>query len=341
MNGKIMQALTYISLLVYLLFNTGCTTPAGGRWPAKGVVSPRDAKSPAQVIQIDDMELELLSDHKQYFVGEPVYLTARLKNAGPETQKIISSLDPIDGALEIRLTDPTQQVRTFNPLGEADLDESTLTNLLPGGVVGNVFPVFFGGQGWTFPTPGRYVLVAVYRFPFGSGKVATVRSAALDIDIQSSPQGEGEFLIGEDLKVSRETGKFMAWQGGDHLEAGQALLQTLLQRWPDSPLADYIHSAYTRSFGKRFMDYRKRQVRPPDCRMALEHLAKVKGGRLPDFLRFQNAVIEARCAMREQDLFGARERLNRAKAIASDRPEYSGMLARVREMEHLMPGRKQ
>jgi hypothetical protein len=117
------------------------------------------------------------------------------------------------------------------------------------------------------------------------------------------------------------------------LEAGRRHLEALLERWPRSPLADFVHAAFARSYGRRFADYREQRVREPDCARALEHLRRVAEDRLPEYIRLQNALTRARCAIRDGDRDAALAHIKRAKAIGRNRPEYRGVMPRNDELE--------
>lgn len=314
-------------------FAYGCSTPAGGRWPREGVVSPDEASAPAQIVPGKNLLLSLAVDRNDYFLGELVYVTLLLENTEKEPHTVFGSLDPTDGAVSIIIKKPDGRQTPFAPLGEADNDASILIDLPPSGVLGRKVAVFFDANGWTFTTPGKYELTAVYRWPISQNKFAETISSSVSIEISSSNDGSGEFLIGHQDKPSLEAGKFLTWQAGDHLVEGHAHLETLLERWPKSPLSDFVLSAFARSYSKSFRNYVKGEVRPPDCTLALDHLGRVTGGRLPANLQIQNALTRSRCAAKDRRFSSAARHLQQARRIAGDRPEYLGILRRVQEME--------
>lgn len=315
----------YLPLAIAAL--VACDAPAGGRWPREGVADRENAAPGPRVMTSTDLRLQIAVERDSYLLGEPVYLMLQLSNSGGQAQRVFGSLDPSDGATEIIVSDGSEE-RRFVPLVETDSDETVMVSLSPGDTAGSVAPVFFGANGWTFPVPGRYSLSAVYRTPAGEAAFTEVRSAALRIEVVATGDGSGEFLVGESA-ASLEAGKFLTWQAGDHLEAGRAHLQSLLSRYPRSDLADYVNSALSRSYGRRFLDYRTRQVRPPNCELALSHLRNVRQERLPGFVRMQNALTRARCAQGADARLG----LDEARSIARSRPEYQSMLRQITDLE--------
>lgn len=327
MNTKYLSLL-FVAITVVV---AGCDTPAGGRWPQRGTVSPGDAPAKAVIVPANQLALSVAPERSRYRVGEPVYLAITLRNASERAERVIGSLHPEDGAVDVVIAALDGRQREYVPLGEADHDETIFQSLAPGATIGNMVPVFFGGAGWTFDKPGRYTIIAYYRLPGGKKTVRESKSAPVTIDVEASP--EGRKLIGDGGPASREVGKFLSWQAGDHLEKGGAQLSELMQQAPGSPLASYANFAFGRSWGDSFMDYRKRLVRPANCELAIRHLAKVRDADVTDFIRVQSAVTSARCAAQRKELGAARGHIGSVKKMAGDKPEYRSILVRLAELE--------
>lgn len=320
-----------VLLIVLAAIAAGCTTPAGGRWPREGVASPRNAAKPAVVVPANQLALSIVAERDHYLVGEPVYVAVTLRNTGGQSERVIGTLQPEDGAVDFVITAADGSRRRFVPLGEADHDAGFFTTLAPGATIGNMVPIFFGGSGWTFAKSGRYTVTGYYRLPDGKGTVREAESSPMTIAIESF--AEGSSLIGDGGPVSKEIGKFLVWQSGDHLEKGRARLGELIQRSPDSVLASYANFALGRSWGDSFMDYRKRQVRQPNCELAMQHLSKVRDTHIADFVRSQHAITSARCMARARNAAAARRHLGTARAIVGNKPEYRGIAGRMDELE--------
>ena len=332
MTIRLISALAVLGALVL----AGCTAPVGGPWPREGVVSPGSANPPVQVVQADALRLTIESERRLYVVGEPVYLTLRLTNTTARPQRLFGSLDPSDGAVDIIVTGPDGRGRDFGPLGEGDNAAGIFVDLAPGETIGDIVPVFFGGTGWTFTEPGRHVVSAIFQSPDGQGRFQRAPEATIAIDVQASDAGSALIRGNED--VATEAGKFLTWQSGDHLVQGQEALSTLAARAPDSPIASYAHAAFARSFSEPFANYLTRQVRPADCRQALRSLALVDDSRIVDNVRFQLAIVEARCAANGNDINTAVRRVEDARNIAGNRPEFRGLLNRLRPLQEYLGG---
>ena len=317
-------------LALFALAITGCTIPSDASLPAPALVSPRDAMSAAEVVQSSTLDLTLGADKEQYVIGEPVYITARLTNIGGEVQQVFSELRPSDGATHILVTTPDGRQGTFSPLVRADYDSTVLMELNQGETIGAVFPVFFGAEGWTFTEPGKYLITAIYETPFAKGQVAQVKSEPISILVEHTSEGSGEFLI-EDGEASFEAGKFLTWQAGDHLMSGQERLEALLERWPDSLLANYANFAFGKSLSEPFADYRVNAIRPADCERAMSLLAVVDENLVSRHILLLTNIAQARCELNSENWDAAREHLARSKELAGDLPEYEAILGRVNE----------
>ncbi len=310
----------------------GCTTPVGGRWPRQGVVSPQKAVKPATVVlSMDKLILSITTEREKYVVGEPVYAAIRLGNLSKQPQRVVNSMHPEDGAVDIVITTPSGQQKEFAPLGETDHDDSVFIELQPGAIIGNMVPIFFGGNGWTFTQHGRYTITAYYRLPNGKGIVHETRSQSMAIEIQ--PSEAGSTLFSESGQVTAEVGKFLVWGKGDHLQKGQLKLRELTERYPNSELASYVHSALARNWGDAFMNYAKREIRPPNCELALQHLSKVSNEKVTEYVQLQGAITSARCMVRAQKGDAAQRYTDIAKQITRDRPEYQALAARIAEID--------
>jgi hypothetical protein len=321
-----------LACLLALAIVAACEAPAGGAWPRQGVADRKEAKPSATAVTASDLRLHASVERDSFLVGEPVYLELRLENTGRQSHRVFGSLDPSDGAVEVLVMDPNGREHHFVPLVETEQDESIMVDLGPSAAVGAVAPVFFGANGWTFPSPGRYGVTAVYRTKARDAQVMEVRSAVLNVEVRASADGAGEFLAGGS-PPSLEAGKFLTWQAGDHLTAGRAHLENLLTRYPRSDLTHYALSALSRSEGTRFLDYRSRTVRAPNCELALARLRGVVDERLPGYVRMQNALTRARCAVRARDIAGARAAIGDVRGMAGERPEYQGLVAQATELE--------
>lgn len=312
----------------------GCVTPAGGTWPREGVASISGASSPAAVAPGSGLQLEVTPFKPTVELGEPVYLALRLTNTGSEPRTVAGYLPPGEGLLDVFIEAPGGKLVEFSPRGESDFGEAARIVLEPGESAGDVAPIFFGGDGWTFTEAGSYRISATLLVPDKDGGFTAFRSEPASLDVVEAEAGRS--LLATDPKTLIEAGKFLLWRSGDHLEAGQAALASIAEAHPRSALAAYVQSAFARSFSESFADYRLGAVRPPDCARAATHRAAVATARLPANLQIEDDIAMTRCHALEGTLRGALRHLSAAAKLADGRPELAPLAARVAETrEHL------
>lgn len=285
--------------------------------------------APSLVAAQQHLTFNIESAKTEYALGEPVYLTARLRNAGSTPVKLRKQLNPKYGNVYIQVLGPGEKRIGFFPVSVLD-DDAPPGDLAPGEELSEVFPIFFGSQGWTFSQPGEYSLQAVYRSP-ARGQGEPVRSNSLKVTVTRG-DGAGEFLINSG-EASRQAGKFLVWQSGDHLRKGVALLESLLERFPGSVLADYASLALGRNLSQPFQDYSAGRVRPPNCPAALEHLRRVRDAQLPPYLRIHKNLSHASCLVRLNEKRAARTVLAETRKAIDSNTAFRPLLERFARIE--------
>lgn len=268
------------------------------------------------------LQLSIVAGKAKVELGEPVYLTAILGNTGSDAVAVYPSLYPEDSALQINVTEPGGKTVAFVPYS-LDLNDSVARDLSVGDTLSAVFPIFYGGRGWTFRETGEYRIRAVFTDPAG-GK-ALVESAAISLTVAAS-DNSGQYLM-DDSKASSEAGKFLLWQSGDHLRAGIAHLQGLVEQFPNSVTADYVRLAFARNLSKPFRDYSIGKLRKADPEAAMKLLEKVNPDRLPAYLKVDRIVTESRTLMLLGDKSKAQSTLRKADSIIKQQPALRVLLA--------------
>lgn len=151
--------------------------------------------------------------------------------------------------------------------------------------------------------------------------------------ININPSAIGEKLIGGDVAEAEETGKFLTWQSGDHLEKGISRLQGLAQENSDSALASYIFAAFAHQFGEPFANYIKGEVRPLNCDIAMTYLRLVNENDITEYIHLQNAVVSTHCMLLNNEWEAAEMELGIARELAGGLPEYRDIMRRVARFE--------
>lgn len=221
-------------------------------------------------------------------LGEPVYVTARLLNQGTAAARVVPLLKPNDGLLVVSISGPQNERLGFVPLSATDTDDGP-ADLAAGAQLAATFPVFFGASGWTMRTPGTYTLRARFTVHDGSGRPREIQSEAITVRV-----GDGSPVLARTLlsntAASIQAGKFLVWNGGDHLAEGQTLLAGLPAQAAGAPVIDHYRLALGRSLARPFKDYAKGAVRAPDHQRAVAELEQARDSVLPTYLTVQKYI---------------------------------------------------
>ncbi len=268
-----------------------------------------------------DLYLTLQLDKETVVLGEPVYLTATLKNQSTKSVAIFPSLFPEDSGLQIEVIGADAKPRSFMPYS-LDLNDFTLNELPPGESISAAFSIFYGGRGWTFPNVGIYKISAVFSNP-AQGTVM-VKSDSVELTVEED-DGGGEFLL-QGGTASQEAGKFLMWQSGDHLRAGIAHLKSLIEQYPKSILADYSRLALAHNLSRPFRDYGINKVRKANPSIARKYLEEIIFERLTPYLQVDYIVTESRSYAAQGNIERARIILLRADFLIEKQPAYRVLL---------------
>jgi hypothetical protein len=262
-------------------------------------------------------------------VGEPVYATVRLINNGSTPFKVHRNIALHGGAVELEIAPDGGTPTFFQPLSETFTLAPPL-ELAPRMETSATSPIFYGAKGWTLTKyPGTYILRARYSPP-GRKPGVMILSDPMTVVVMPG-DGAGEYLM--DGPAATEAGKFLLWLGGDHLKAGIGRLYGLLERYPASPLADYVNLALGRSANREFNDYSRKAIRPPDYRKALEHFGKIRRENLPPYLQIMWLAERVRALVGTGDFQQGHQLIEEATALIDNQPKWKQFLAQLREIK--------
>lgn len=265
---------------------------------------------------------------RQVVVGEPVYATLTLTNNSDRPQPVFPDLYPSVGVGAVAIGYQGRFAQ-FIPIGVDDV-EIQPRPLAPGQSVSATFAIFYGAGGWTFPTPGSYELMGIYRHPTVEPE-GEIRSQTVSLTV--APGGPAGELLTEDSKAGEEAGLFMLWEGGDHLRRGIARLETVIERHPEQIQADYARLALGLSLSRGFRDYSIGKVRPPDYQRSLALLQRLGETDLQPFAALQRHLALARIGLALDDPQRAQASAERAAAIAQERRGFAEQLDLAVEVE--------
>ncbi|SFG31019.1 hypothetical protein [Neptunomonas qingdaonensis] len=314
-----------ISLTILM---AGCVSPAGQGLNLGDPASVGSASPAASLSQ--GSALELVAEPLKHTVklGEPVYLALHVTNAGNEPVRLVGSLRPGEGLVEVSAAYEQGKSITLAPLTESDFENTVL--LESGQTIGNTFPIFFGANGWNFKAPGKYQISVRLLVPT-DGKFIYFDSKAVDLYVTAAESGK--LLFAADQRTLIESGKFLLWRTGDHLESGIKHLQMVSDKYPRSSIASYNSAALANNLSEPFTNYLVGEVRVPNCSMADEYRKQINYDLLPTNLLVEDSISRAKCHAEKANWKGTRSALNRGSKLVGDRSEFSGYFKSIEEMK--------
>ncbi|MGP0630087.1 hypothetical protein ACTRW9_10275 [Nitrospina sp. 32_T5] len=325
MNFRLLSFLFVLTLSGAMI---GCTSPVKQGLDLGDPASIVDAPAPATVSQGEGIKVVAMPLKQSVELGEPVYLAVQVTNMMQEPVDFTGSLKPGEGLIEVYSIGANGEKKILLPLSASDFSGST--TLGPGQTVGEVFPIFFGANGWNFNETGEYRISVQIEVPAKSGYSAFISEPAT-IKVGSSKAGEALFSV--DDPGNTQAGKFLLWRRGDHLEAGIKFLTTLSEQHPGSALSSYISAARVQNYSEPFANYTVKEVRAPDCQQANALRKTIGKNVLPENLLIEDFIAQANCHAESQNWDAAREALDAGSRLASDRPEFRAYSRSIEEMQ--------
>jgi hypothetical protein len=187
------------------------------------------------------LELTLQAPKRSFVIGEAVVLTVSLKNTATTPWQVNPLLSLSYRFLNLEIRAPGAQ--TYYPFRPAVLAEARgrrSETLQPGEALYEEAKVFFGADGWTFSSPGRYALRADY--PAGAARLLDlseteerVLSEVLELEITAAASEPDRRA--QDLILGPEAGLYLLLEGGDHLKRAAQNLQAIAREAPTAAQA--------------------------------------------------------------------------------------------------------
>ena len=210
------------------------------------------------------------SERKKFQLGEPVILNCEIKNVSNKTINVIDKFEAEYDIIQYHTSISNKNTR-FVPYIIIDFIPD-FKSLDPQDSVYGMSKIFYGSKHWTFDKPGKYKIWATYNDMINDPNL-TIKSNVLEIEVkkpESTAEKEQSKLI-----MGDEQGKFLLFDGGDHLEKGLESLNNLKDKFPNSILSSYVHFSLGMSFAQEFKNFIQDKVRPAKPGEAKEYLSKV------------------------------------------------------------------
>ncbi len=242
--------------------------PGGAAFGALGHDVARTATSWQQATAPLALYLRTRPERRLFAFAEPVTVELKLKNQGAEPVSVPDQLNPEFGLVQVFIRSPHGQVRPYRPLFRL-CGEPHSAELPPGESLYESVFLAFGADGFYFSEPGEYQVWAVHEL--GGARLS---SNALRLRV-AFPQkaGEEEMAL---LTFERDQGHVLYMRGAPHLASATDQLREVVERWPTTNLARYIHLCLGQSQAKPFKDVVANEIRPANVQQAVQELERAR-----------------------------------------------------------------
>jgi peptidoglycan-associated lipoprotein len=220
------------------------------------------------------VELRIQSMPAAYPLGYPVAVRVIARNEGNEPLPIKGRLNPSYGAIRIEYRrQGDDQWNVIEPLAWFEPVGDEYAMLQPGERTEQTVPIYFGGEGWTFPEPGDYEVRA--RLQAGDNAADTV-SEPVQIGVVDAHAPEDEAalqpLLTSGRRLDDSVGRLLSFGGRIVSEDGLAELQATADRYGDTALGSALRLTLVSQQLRPPIDPLTGERPPPDLSEARELL---------------------------------------------------------------------
>jgi len=207
------------------------------------------------------IEFTLSTDKMNYVLGEPVIITATIRNIHADSVKIIPHFRPRFGLTKYKISKNNNKDINLTPIFYIDADFNAVS-LNSGDSVSQFVPIFAYSEGPVFTEPGTYKISAEY--------LGIQNTNSLEIFIEP-PQTEEERMA-SNYMLEPEVTLFMFVRGAKTLTKAQRLLAEITEKFQGTRLYPYANATmgmYYSQFAQTSKDKNQTKL---ELNKAINHL---------------------------------------------------------------------
>jgi hypothetical protein len=274
------------------------------------------------------IDLKLSTDKLEYLLGEPVIAYIQIINSGSEPISIIAQIDPKYDYLNFYIKKEISKEILFVPYVVADSIIQT-SILEPGKSITKDIKIFYGGNGWTFESAGKYQIRCVYKGTT-ENLGESIGSNVVEINVLPTKSEQEKEQV--NLMMGEEQGKFLLFESGDHLTYGISSLLELINKFPESQLANYANFALGKNFAIDFKDFQKGRIRKAEIEKSIEHLNKTKDKEIGSYFKKETFFTLADLFRKSNNFPAAKKTLDEFIEISSNDPKLSNSINKAKSI---------
>ena len=226
------------------------------------------------------LELQVAAP-RSFMLGEPVAIELKLSTIDPRGREVTPYLHPNLAVVDVAIQRPGGQITLYRPMIEHCV-EPKVVRLEAGSPISDIAYIGYGKDGLYFDAPGLYKIRAVYRAPDGSQIVSDPAELRVRTPVTAADDEIAELYLGEEQGILF----YLAGSDSVSLKNGNAALDTVLDKYPDHPLAVYARLQKGINLGREFKTIEPNtdavSIRKPATEESQELLAGIVAERTED-----------------------------------------------------------
>jgi hypothetical protein len=210
------------------------------------------------------IEIRLAAEKTEFKLGEPVVVFVSVTNKSQEPLNLSPDLGPEADFLQYLITNPDGRETAFSPLFVVDAGQAI--TLGKDETASSGARIFYGGDGYSFPKAGKYIVVARYKESRSNALEIRVLAAASDAEREQAKM----------ILDHPEVGLFLMLEGGDELADAKKQIDALISKHPTSILTNYVRYAVAKNLSTPAKNFVSKKPRPADIPRSIEMLQGLK-----------------------------------------------------------------
>ena len=126
----------------------------------------------------------------------------------------------------------------------------------------------------------------------------------------------------------------MIFEGGDHLTDGIFSLQKLVNKFPQSRLADYANFALGKNLAIDFKDFQKGKIRRAETDKSMAHLDKIKDKEIGSYFKKETFFTMTDLFRKSSNIAAAKQTLDEFLETSSNDPKLPHSIDKAKKMLH-------
>ena len=222
------------------------------------------------------IELSVEKKGNSFLFGEPIMV--KLTLTGREGRAVHPYLHPNFGMVQLGICRPNGDLLTYRPLMDHCVRAQAATLGPENPSLEEMVYCGFGKDGFYFDRTGFYQLRAVYNAPNGSRVLSNILHVRVRHPVNVADEEVADLFFGQDQ------GTLLYLQGSDSefLKHGNECFDTVLEKYPDHPLATYVRLIKGVNAGRVFKTIDTK-----------EHIIHARKPKLDESVKLLSAVVEA------------------------------------------------